>query len=103
MTIQRYRCAQGGGVVEIDSTRKPLGSGGEGTVYEVLGQPTLAAKVYTKQNPPVRKLQAMLASPPDDPSSGQNHTSIAWPVDLLTSADATRRPVGFVMPRLSGM
>jgi serine/threonine protein kinase len=62
-----------------------VGEGGEATVYEVAGRPELLAKVY--KPPPradyERKLTWMQENPPDDPTSAQGHTSIAWPLELL--------------------
>jgi serine/threonine protein kinase len=62
-----------------------IGSGGEATIHEVVGQPDLLAKIY---KPPPRsgydrKLAYMRANPPQDPTRARGHTSIAWPLDLL--------------------
>jgi DNA-binding helix-hairpin-helix protein with protein kinase domain len=81
-----------------------LGHGGEARVYAVPPDETLVAKVYHKPEETYsRKLTAMLANPPENPMAAQGHISIAWPVDLLQTADGSDRVVGFVMPRVQGM
>jgi len=77
-----------------------IGSGGEGDIFEVQGQPSWAAKVYTPPNrTPEReaKLSYMAQHPPHDPFGGK-HITFAWPLELLY--DEARRFIGFVMPRL---
>lgn len=77
-----------------------IGGGGEGTVYGVPGNPALAAKIFTrneKNNLRSRKLQIMLDQAPLDPTRRLGHISIAWPVDILLSAD-NGMVVGYVMP-----
>lgn len=79
-----------------------IGGGGEGAVYTLSGDTISVAKVYhdpTEQHG--RKLAVMLANPPDDPTKKQNHTSIAWPTDLLI--DENRRVAGYLMPRLANV
>lgn len=87
-----------------DSQRKnvalgaAVGRGGEATIYRVSGQPKLLAKIYSQ--PPkadyLRKLQWMRDHPPDDPTAAQNHASLAWPMDLLYTAE--ERLAGYLMP-----
>ncbi len=78
--------------------------GGEARIYPVPEDPNLLAKVYHQPTPErARKLEAMLANPPDDPMAAQGHTSIAWPIDLLVSGGIPARIVGFLMPRVDGM
>ena len=80
-----------------------LGHGGEARVFAVPPDEKLVAKVYHKPKETyARKLSAMLANPPENPMAAQGHISIAWPVDLLLSADGSSS-VGFVMPRVAGM
>ena len=79
---------------------KQLGGGGEGKIYALRHESSLAAKVYHdhKLSPESgAKLQLMYNNPPDDPMAAQGHPSIAWPVDLLFSPQGTKT-VGFVMP-----
>lgn len=71
--------------------------GGEGSVYDVIGDPASVAKLYhpkgrTKEKE--RKILAMLAAPPTGAVKGQ----IAWPTDILY--DSGGRFVGFLMPRI---
>ena len=81
-----------------------IGAGGEARVYAVAQDRSLVAKVYHKPTDiHARKLATMLANPPDDPMAGQGHVSIAWPVDLLHTADDKQQVVGFLMPRVTGM
>jgi serine/threonine protein kinase len=92
-----------------------LGRGGEASVYAVPDSPTLAAKIY--HNPTVEqadKLKAMLATPAGPPAGGDPalvivhpcapgraaHAGIAWPIERLLEADAERRVVGYLMPRV---
>ncbi len=84
--------------------RELLGAGGEARIYALPQASMLVAKVYHKPSKlRARKLAAMIANPPKDPMSGQGHTSIIWPVDLLRSVDAKGEIVGFLMPRVSRM
>lgn len=73
-----------------------LGRGGEGEVYEVVGQPALVAKLYLRNVEPERaeKLRAMpqLLTP-------KLAAFTAWPHDVLT--DRSGKVVGFLMPRIS--
>ena len=81
-----------------------IGAGGEARIFPVPHDPKLAAKVYhdpTEER--AQKLAVMLANPPKDPLAAKGGISIAWPVDLLVTADRARRVVGFLMPRVSGM
>jgi hypothetical protein len=81
-------------------TGNELGRGGEGTVYAVIGDASLVAKIYGERQRTAgreAKLQAMIARPPDDAMRRATppHVSIAWPVDVLYDG---RQFVGFVMP-----
>ncbi len=88
-----------------------LGRGGEACVYTVPTDTNLVAKVY--HHPTVeqaRKLEVMLANPPENPTANLGHISIAWPIELLRSSnesnstnDGGESIVGFLMPRLRGM
>lgn len=76
---------------------KLLGRGGEGAVYEIVGRPNLAAKVY--HHPIAKekadKILAMAAIRNDRLLSVS-----AWPLDLLRSAQG--QPCGLVMPMVAG-
>ncbi len=81
-----------------------IASGGEARIYTVPGEPLFVAKIYHKPSlERADKLRLMLAQPPADPSTGQKHNSIAWPADLLRSAQFRNRVHGFLMPRVTGM
>jgi DNA-binding helix-hairpin-helix protein with protein kinase domain len=76
-----------------------VGRGGEGSVYQVLGDETLVAKIYHKRPMPadqVAKLQAM---------SARWNTALeaisAWPRSLLYDP-SSRMPWGILMSRMAG-
>ncbi len=70
-----------------------IGSGGEARILSVQDEPDLVAKIYHATTERTEmKLKAMLANPPDQPST---HTAIAWPTDLLYQHGHL---VGFLMP-----
>ncbi|MDF5726954.1 MAG: tetratricopeptide repeat protein [Rhizonema sp. PD38] len=81
-----------------------LGRGGEACVYTVPTDTDLVAKIYHKpNNDQARKLEVMLAHPPENPTASLGHISIAWPIELLKAADGSDRTIGFLMPRIRGM
>ncbi|MDJ0732492.1 MAG: tetratricopeptide repeat protein [Nostocaceae cyanobacterium] len=101
--MQVLRCLPNQETVPINLTVS-LGRGGEACVYTVPTDDNLVAKVYhkpTKQQ--ARKLQVMLAHPPENPTANLGHISIAWPCELLKSADGSDGIIGFLMPRIRGM
>lgn len=75
---------------------KLLGKGGEGTVYEVVDQPAMVAKLYTKDMPAERaeKLRVMpqLLTP-------KLASLTAWPHDILRGGGG--KVVGFLMPKIN--
>jgi DNA-binding helix-hairpin-helix protein with protein kinase domain len=78
---------------------RELARGGEGTIYQVVGEPRLVAKIYHphKITPErVKKLGMMLSHPPQDPMRQRGHISIAWPVDAILNGQG--KWVGFLMP-----
>jgi serine/threonine protein kinase len=82
-----------------------IARGGEGAVWEVVGDSSIVAKIYhANKMPPdqVYKLKAMVVNPPDDPMHKQGKASIAWCLDLLAPIGGGE-PVGFLMPRVSEM
>lgn len=88
--------------------KSELGSGGEARVFPVPPELKLVAKVYHQATDDrARKLAVMLANPPHDPTAGQGHISIAWPIDLLSlgfkplSQGGGQQIVGFLMPHIS--
>ena len=81
-----------------------LGRGGEACVYAVPTDASSVAKIYHKPTEEQgRKLEVMIADPPDNPTASLGHISIAWPTEVLYSIDGTKQVVGFLMPRLRGM
>src|ERR1043166_6628956 len=93
---------QSNGQTMVLDSRQRMGRGGEGDVYALPAEPTLAVKIYHKPTPErTRKLAVMLACPPDDPMARQGQPAIAWPCDLLR--DSSNQTVGFLMPRVSGV
>lgn len=87
MTTYRTRAGQ-----ELRLAER-VGSGGEGTVYAIHGQPKLVAKIYNAAMTPdrERKLRAMVQV-----GSADLAGVTAWPADLVLSG---RNVVGFTMPR----
>jgi DNA-binding helix-hairpin-helix protein with protein kinase domain len=87
--VRLYRASNGPPITPEE--QNPIGAGGEARVYPVSGDPCRVAKLYhAPTGVHARKLAAMLAAPPVDPTARQKHASIAWPVDLLLSAPAAR-------------
>ena len=99
----------------FDSKGKPLKlekiitqAGGEGVIWET-DRGDLVAKIYKpramKETEEIlrkrSKLNAMIASPPHNPTETQGHTSIAWPLDVLTNT--SHEFCGFLMPRIQGV
>lgn len=85
-----------------------LGGGGEGEIYDIVGNPSLVAKIYfnSKFNPvpgnsnPRRnlkeKIETMLEQPVKPYVNGV--LTVAWPQDLLLNQQG--QFVGYVMPRV---
>ncbi len=77
----------------------PFAKGGEGKVYDIVGNGHFVAKLYHEKGQTrekEEKLRAMLASPPQG-MSGQ----IAWPCDILYKPNG--QFWGFVMPRIQNV
>jgi hypothetical protein len=72
-----------------------IGTGGEGTVYAVDGDPGVVAKIYAEPPGPeqVGKLEAMVAT-----GDELLRRVATWPTAVLAGADG---PAGFLMPRLA--
>ncbi len=76
---------------------KYFNKGGEGSIHNVLGDPSVVAKIYhpkgrTKEKE--QKLRAMIQSPP----TGKVASQIAWPKDVLYSPSGEF--MGFLMPKI---
>ena len=83
---------------------KAGGSGGEGCIYTLQGEPALVAKIYHEDRYTTapkdrayqqRKLEAMLKLKFDPRYRG--HWCFAWPQDILF---CNGRMVGYIMPRI---
>jgi DNA-binding helix-hairpin-helix protein with protein kinase domain len=75
---------------------KKFASGGEGFICSIKGNNRFVVKIYTKFVP-YEKLKVMLLNKPIDPMASQNHTSIAWPEDIVL--DTSGKPIGYLMPK----
>ncbi len=84
---------KGKGGIQYNLEQDSFAQGGEGQVFNIIGQPDKVAKLYKpgKISPDhERKLTIMVNSPPD----AEVMTQIAWPIDVLYHNGAF---VGFVM------
>jgi DNA-binding helix-hairpin-helix protein with protein kinase domain len=100
MQVRRQSTGQ---TIGLD-TAGELGAGGEARIFAVHGTNRLVAKIYHRPDEKhLRKLKAMLANPPHDPTSGSGRISIAWPTDILCSNNGNQDFLGFLMPRVSGL
>ncbi len=81
-----------------------LGRGGEACIYTVPSDAETVAKVYHKPDEEkARKLEVMVLNPPENPTASLGHISIAWPSELIRTADGSNKIIGFTMPRIRGM
>jgi serine/threonine protein kinase len=78
------------------------GTGGEATVYTLKDRPGWLAKIYKAAPRPnyARKLNWMVAHPPANPTNGLDHSSLAWPTELVY--DSRRKLTGYLMPYIQG-
>lgn len=83
-------------------TAGPLGSGVQGAVYAVEGDPQLAVKVVTSPTKEYeQRLRTMIAqAPPSDTLHKQGAWDIAWPLDLVFDGPDRRLCVGFSMKKV---
>lgn len=90
-------CVSTGQSISLDER---IASSGEGEVWRT-NQNGYVAKIYHSPAPErIEKLKVMVAYPPKDPNSHQNHISFAWPKSLLK--DRCGDCVGFLMPAITG-
>ncbi len=81
-----------------------LGEGGEARIFSVPPDDRFVVKIYRRPTPErERKLLAMLANPPEDPLASGYHTSIAWPLDLVSTVYNGVHFMGYLMPRVTSM
>lgn len=94
MTTHIYRGIATGTQYELGEL---IARGGEGSVYRLSSHPSKVAKIYTRQMDQVRleKLGALIKI-----NNQQLQASSAWPQEVIS--DGAKRPVGFVMPAVSG-
>ena len=88
---------------KLITTSQELGRGGEGVIYQITGYPNQVAKIYHSSHRTIekeRKLQAMIANPPQDDTRRLSppHISIAWPLELLYEQ---KQYAGYLMPLIS--
>ncbi|MEO7335935.1 MAG: hypothetical protein ABIV63_05055, partial [Caldimonas sp.] len=76
---------------------RKLGQGGEGAVFELEGEPDIAAKIHHQPLTPLRaeKIRVMAGMRTD-----QIDRLAAWPTDLLSLPTGT--PIGLTMPKVTG-
>jgi len=87
----------GKGSLQYNLSSQYLKAGGEGEIYDIIGQSGLVAKIYKPgkvSSDKERKLIRMVNFPPDKDVLSQ----IAWPQDVLYNAG---KFVGFVMPKMN--
>ena len=90
-----YYKGKGGKQYTLD--QNPFAQGGEGKLYNVIGNPDIVAKIYKNGLNNAEKENKLLIMV-DNPPSQQVMSQIAWPLDVLY--DSRHSFVGFVMPKL---
>ncbi len=89
---------RGKGNKQYTLEQNPFAQGGEGKVYNVIGNSQIVAKIYKNglnTQDKERKLVTMVDNPPEKSVMSQ----ISWPLDVLY--DNQHVFVGFIMPKLS--
>lgn len=76
---------------------KPLGSGGEGDIYAVMGDRSRVIKIYHPDRV-TSELQKKLVYMSENLPSSDVLNQVAWPIDVVYDAEKCFK--GFVMPRL---
>ena len=87
---------KGKGGIQYDLAAKPLAVGGEGEIYDIVGQSGLVAKIYKPGKVSVAK-EHKLVKMVNEPPARSVLTQIAWPQDVLYDAGSF---VGFIMPKM---
>ncbi|PSB04895.1 helix-hairpin-helix domain-containing protein [Merismopedia glauca] len=77
---------------------KQLATSGEGEVWRTNIAGYLAKIYHHPDSQRIRKLEVMIANPPQDPNAQIKHTSFAWPKSLLR--DERGQSIGFLMPQI---
>ncbi|WP_374791211.1 DUF1036 domain-containing protein [Aerosakkonema funiforme] len=78
---------------------KEIARSGEGVIWRTNLSGYLAKIYHSSDSDRVKKLEVMVANPPEDPTLSQNHISIAWPQELLR--DGNGNCLGFLMPEIT--
>lgn len=96
MTV--YSTVIGGPRLQVGAV---IARAGEGTIYEVVGDPAVVAKVF---HPELRdlavklaKVEAMVDTPPEGAVQSDGFVVLTWPIDLLSDGTGA---VGYLMPRI---
>lgn len=77
---------------------QPFSQGGEGKIFDVIGNPSVVAKLY-KDGKITKDKENKLLTMVNNPPSREALNQIAWPLDVLY--DGTGKFVGFIMPKLA--
>jgi DNA-binding helix-hairpin-helix protein with protein kinase domain len=74
-----------------------LGKGGEASVFNIVGQPKLAVKIYkeTPSSETIQKLHKLIDMPAI--------TNTAWPLKLVFESNSSKTVVGYLMPKAEGV
>ena len=94
----------GGGRLRVVTPR--LAAGGEGVIYALDDPAGLVLKHYNaevlarKGVMLAAKVESMLAHPPENPTAGRGHCSLAWPRSAVV--DGRGVFAGYVMPAIDG-
>ncbi|MFY0606384.1 MAG: hypothetical protein JXR10_06710 [Cyclobacteriaceae bacterium] len=86
----------------IATSRTPLASGGEGEVFDIIGQRDKVAKIYfpkNRTNDRFQKLSYMVQNPPLKGADQRFQRSVIWPEEILM--DSKGNFVGYIMPKVS--
>jgi DNA-binding helix-hairpin-helix protein with protein kinase domain len=93
--IKMLTCASTGQAISLE---RRIAISGEGEVWTTNRAGYLAKIYHVPTDERVRKLEVMVAYPPQDPNARINHISYAWPRSLLRNAEGNC--VGFLMPAI---
>ena len=95
--MTQFRSSRGNQIITL-SPQAETHSGGEGRIYRLPQDHSIAAKVYHRPaSHSAAKLEFMVSHPPTDPMAAKGHTSIAWPVDTLYTTGGQPQIAGFLM------
>lgn len=74
-----------------------LGKGGEASVFNIIGQPKLAVKIYkeTPSTETIKKLHKLIDMPAI--------SNTAWPLKLIFESNPASKVAGYLMPKAEGV